>query len=120
MQQSALWFDVFLDAVGGAVQAAGGVKRVASKLWPTLSQSSAEARLRCCLNADHAQKLDPDELLSIAKLGREAGCDSVMEFMARELGYELKVLTPVESKKRAKRIRRLALLDELKRLEDEE
>lgn len=120
MQQNTLWFDVILDAVGGCVQAAGGVKRVASKLWPTLSQSSAEARLRCCLNPDHAQKLDPDELLAIALLGREVGCFTIMEFMARELGCELKILPVAESKKRANRLRRMAILDELKRLEDEE
>lgn len=120
MQQIEAWHDNILDALGGTVQAAGGAKRVAAKLWPVLDQSSATARLRCSLNPDHAQKLDPDELLAIVRLGKESGCDSVMEFLARELGYEIKPLTPVESKKRAKRIRRLALLDELKRLEDEE
>lgn len=120
MEQSGLWNDSILDAIGSAVQAAGGTKRVAGKLWPTLDHTSATARLRCCLNADHAQKLDPDELLAIARLGREAGADCVMQFLARELGYELKPLTQAEAKKRAKRVRRLALLDELKRLEDEE
>lgn len=120
MQQNALWFDVILDAVGGSVHVAGGVKRVAGKLWPTLSQSSAEARLRCCLNPDHAQKLDLNEFLAIAKLGRDCGDTGLCEFLARELGCEFKPLTTTESKKRAKRVRRLALLDELKRLEDEE
>jgi hypothetical protein len=120
VQQSDLWHDNVLDALGGAVQAAGGVKRVAGKLWPTLEQTTAAARLRGSLNPDHAQKLDPDELLAIARLGKESGDNSVMEFLARELGYELKPLAPAEAKKRAKRIRRLALLEELKRLEDEE
>lgn len=120
MQQSALWHETIFDSIGAAVVAAGGPKRVASKLWPTLDSSSASARLRGCLNPDHAQKLDPAELLTIARFAKDAGDNSLMEFLARELGYEVKPLAPVEAKKRAKRVRRLALLDELKRLEDEE
>lgn len=120
MSQTTLWADTIFDALGTAVQAAGGTKRVAAKLWPTLDSTSATARLRGCLNPEHAQKLDPDELLAIARFGKEAGENSVMEFLARDLGYELKPLSSAESKKRAKRVRRLALLEELKRLEDEE
>jgi hypothetical protein len=56
----------------------------------------------------------------ILRLAMEAGDASVMEYLARELGCEIKVLSPAEAKKRARRVRRLALLDELKRLEDEE
>lgn len=120
MEQPALWDDNILDALGGAVQTAGGVKRVASKLWPTLDPSIAAARLRSGLNPDHAQKLDPDEFLAIAKLGRDCGDTGLLEFLARELECEITPLAPAEYKKRAKRVRRLALLDELKRLEDEE
>lgn len=120
MQQNALWHDTIFDALGGAVQAAGGTKRVAGKLWPTLDSTSATARLRSSLNPEHAQKLDPAELLAIARLGKDAGDNSLMDFLARELGYEVKPLAPADAKKRAKRVRRLALLEELKRLEDEE
>lgn len=120
MQQSALFFDSIFDALGAAVQAAGGTKRVASKLWPTLDSTSATARLRGCLNPEHQQKLCPEELLAIARMGKEAGCNAAMQYLARDLGYEIKPLTPAETKKQIKRARRLALLEELKRLEDEE
>lgn len=120
MQQSALDLGTIYDAIGCAVQVAGGTKRVASKLWPALGQSSAEARLRCSLNPEHAQKLDPEELSMVIGLAMDAGNFSVMEFLARKHGFEIKPLSPVEAKKRARRVRRLALLDELKRLEDEE
>jgi hypothetical protein len=119
MMQTALWHDTIFDALGGAVQAAGGAKKVAGKLWPTLDSTSATARLRACLNPDHAQKLCPAELLMIARLAREVGDSSVMEFLARELGYEITPLAAEETKKRAKKARRMALLEELRRLEDE-
>ena len=119
MQQTVLWHDTIFDALSTAVQAAGGPKKVAAALWPALDSTSATARLRGCLNPDHAQKLCPQELLMLARLARNAGDHSVMNFCARELGYEIIPLAAEESKKRAKKARRMALLDELKRLEDE-
>jgi hypothetical protein len=53
MQQD-LWHDTIFDALGAAVQAAGGAKKVAAKLWPALDTTSANARLRAGLNPDHA------------------------------------------------------------------
>lgn len=117
MQQAALWHDSILDAVGAAVQAAGGHKSVAAKLWPATDLTSAAARLRASLNPDHAQKLCPEELLLVARLAKDAGDNSIMNFMARELGYQVEALSPAETKKRGVRARKLALLDELRRLE---
>ena len=116
MEQSDLWHENIYDALGAAVQAGGGKGRVAKKVWPNISATSAEARLRASLNVDHAQKLDPDEFLAIARIGKEYGDHSVMQFLARELGYEITPLKPAEAKKRAKRVRMQSLLDEFKRL----
>lgn len=118
--QQVLWHDSILDALGAAVQAAGGIKRVAGKLWPALDATSAAARLRACLNPDHAQKLDPEETDMIIGLAADADDHSVMQYLARKHGYELQRLTAEESAKRAKRARRLALLEELQRLEGDE
>lgn len=101
------------------MQAAGGVKKVGAKLWPALDPSSAASKLRSALSPDCAQKLCPEEVMLIQRLAREAGDGSIMEFQARELGYEITALSPAEAKKLARRSRRLALLEELKRLEDE-
>jgi hypothetical protein len=120
VQQAELWHDTILDALGAAVQAAGGVKKVSGRLWPTLDSVSSAARLRGALNPDHAQVLKPDELLHIGRLAREFGDSSVMNFLAREWGYAVEPLAPEQAKKRAKVTRRKALLDELRRLEDDE
>jgi hypothetical protein len=120
MDQSDLWDQNVYDALGAIVQAAGGMKRVGHKMWPTLNVGSAEARLRGCLNPDHAQKLDPEELLTLMRIGKEAGEHCMMQLLARELGYEIKPLKPAEAKKQAIRIRRKMLLEQLARLEDDE
>lgn len=120
MQQTDLWHDTIFDALGAAVQAAGGVKRVAGRLWPALDSSSATARLRGCLNPEHAQKLCPEEFVMIGELAREAGDSSIGSFLARAWSCEFKVIAPQDAKRRAKRARKLALLDELKRLEGDE
>ncbi len=119
MQQE-LWHETIFDALAGTVQAAGGTSKVARKLWPTLDSVSGPARLRACLNVDHAQKLCIEEMLLIAKIGKDAGDNSLMGFLARELGYDVKPISAVEAKKIAKRARKLALLEELKRLEQDE
>ena len=118
--QCALFHDNILDAIGAAVNAAGGNKVVAGRLWPSLGTDVASARLRSALNPDHAQKLDPSELLLIARLARDVGDHSIAQFYARELGYELAPLDPEQAAKRARKARRLALLAELERLEEDE
>jgi len=120
MQQSQLWHDSVYDALGAAVEAAGGRKKVAAKLWPALDSDSATARLRGGLNPEHAQKLDPAELLMIGRLARDGGDDSLMQFFAREWGYEVEPLSAPEAKKRAKKQRVSALLAELSRHLDDE
>jgi hypothetical protein len=120
VQQSDLWHDTVFDALGAAAQAAGGTKKVASKLWSTLDSTSATSRLRAGLNVDHQQKLCLLEAIAIARLGKEAGCHAFMQYLARDLGYEIKPLAAEDAKKRVRRDRRLALLEELKLLEDEE
>jgi hypothetical protein len=121
--QVPLWHDSIEDAIGTAVQALGGAKKVAELLWPVLARNkpqTAYTRLRHCLNPEKAEKLDPDELLAIARAAALIGEHSIMKYLARELGYSLTPLAPNEIEKRARRERVSALLEELKRLQVDE
>lgn len=120
MLQTDLWDDTIFDAVGAAIKAAGGVKFVAGKLWPALDPSSGASKLRSMLSAEHAQKLDLPELILIARLAKDHGDDSIMQFLSRELGYELRALAPAAAKKRARKQRISALLTEAARLAQED
>jgi len=115
MDQTKFWHETIYDALVMAVQASGGAKRVAAKIWPTLDPSTAQARLRGCLNVDRPEKLDPGELLTLAKIAREHGDNSLMEFLGRELCCEVKPIAPAVAKKREKLGRLLAQVDDIRR-----
>jgi hypothetical protein len=103
MNQSQLWYDSIFDAVGAAVQAAGGAKKVAGKLWPALGSDVGTARLRSGLNPDHAQKLCFSEFVMIARLAREAGDHSLMRYLGAELGYEVNPVHPIDESEQLRR-----------------
>lgn len=93
MHQATMFHDSIFDALGCAVQAAGGFKRVAHALWPTLLSEIGTTRLRSCLNPEHSQKLDLAEVLAIARMARDLGDHSVMQFLGQALGYEVAPVT---------------------------
>lgn len=120
MTQNELWHDTIYDALGAAVQAAGGVKQVAGRLWPALDITSAAARLWASMNPEHAQKLDLHELEMVDALAREAGDMSLPGYLARKWSFEARSLTPAEAKKQARKQRKLTLFAEIARLERED
>ena len=93
-RQAVMFHDTILDAIGTAVAAVGGIDKAAGILWPSKPVSTASARLRECLNANREQKLSPEEVLHLAKSAREQGDHSIMNYMAAELGYEIKPISP--------------------------
>ena len=92
--QSELFYETANDALGACIQAAGGFKRVAGLLWPSLKPDSAYARLKACLDDGKAEKLTADEIFAIAKMAREKGCHAFAQFAGSELDYEFKPITP--------------------------
>lgn len=89
--QAVLFHECFEDAVGTAVQAAGGVKRVAYALWPNAPLGHAERKMRDSLNVDRPEKFSPDELVRIIKLAREANDHSILKYLCAECGYQAPV-----------------------------
>jgi len=57
---------------------------------PTL----AAQKLRSCLNADHSQKLDIEELLLIKALAKETGSQATISYEAQQLGFAVTWLEP--------------------------
>src|SRR4051812_6681689 len=80
-------FDTINSALIECVKCCGGSKAVGSKLWPEKTVEAAQRHLLACLNEDKPERLSPDQLLLLMRMGRERGCHDVMAFMADTLGY---------------------------------
>ncbi|MFC5524032.1 hypothetical protein [Polaromonas jejuensis] len=83
-----LFHESLNDALREVVAACSGPKQVAAKLWPEKTPDAAHRLLLDCLNETRAERLDPDRLRMLLKLGRNAGCHAAMNYLLRDLGYE--------------------------------
>lgn len=87
MSQEALFYETFNDALDSVVKACGGAKAVGSKLWPEKTADAAHRLLLACLNEDRVEKLGPEHVLMILRMGRERGAHAAINFLSRESGY---------------------------------
>lgn len=85
--QAALFSEDVHDAVKDVIRALGGTKEVGRKLRPELTADSAGHWLKDCLNPERRHRLDPEQLLWLLRAGRDAGCHSLMNYLADEAGY---------------------------------
>ena len=86
--QTPLFCESIFEAASDVVRALGGPKVVGGKLWPEKGVDASATLLRDCLNPHRRERLDPEQLLLLAKLGRDAGCHSLMHYFADATGYE--------------------------------
>lgn len=86
-EQAHLFHDSIYDAIGAVVSALRGKKEVASLLWPHLKEQTAYTRLSHCLSDEFPEKLSPEELLFLARKGREIGCHAIAAYISSECDY---------------------------------
>lgn len=90
-----LFHESLSDALREVIAACGGPKLVAGKLWPEKSPDAAHRLLLDCLNETRPERLDPDRLRMLLRLGRDAGCHAAINWLLQDLGYEdCKTLDP--------------------------
>lgn len=80
--------DVY-DAIRDAIRALGGAKVVGHRLRPEKSVDAAERWLLDCVNPHRHEKLDPEQVLLIARWACEAGHHGLIAFVCRSAGYTL-------------------------------
>lgn len=103
-EQQPLFFDSIHDAVGSVVVALGGKKVVGPLLWPHLKEQTAYTRLAHCLSDEFPEKLAPEEILFLARKGREIGCHAIAAYLLMDCGYAPPV--PVDPVNEAEALRR--------------
>jgi len=110
-QQESLFYEDVYDVLKAMVQAAGGTKAIASRLWPHKPIAEAQRELLDALNRDRPRKLDPEETLAIMRFSREAGFHGGKHWIDADIGYQ--PTAPADPK-----IERDRLADELARAAD--
>lgn len=87
MLQESLFVDSIYDALRGIVERAGGLKAVGLRLRPTKSADEAGRWLADCLNTSRPEKLDPEDVLHLLRIGREANYHGAKYWIDTECGY---------------------------------
>jgi hypothetical protein len=85
--QSFLFHESLADALKEVIAVAGGTKSVACKLWPEKTPDAAQRTLLDCLNENRPEKLSPEQVLFLMRLGREIGCHAAINYITRDSGY---------------------------------
>src|SRR5262245_6951618 len=83
-----LFLEDIYDALRAIVAALGGPKVVACKLWPMTPPEQARRQLLDALNRDNPRKLDPEEVMALLRMGRDAGFHEAKHWIDGTLGYE--------------------------------
>ena len=94
--QGSLFHERFEDALDEVIRVCGGRKAFAVEMWPDKPARDAHNLLDACLNPERRERFSPTQVMYIARRGADAGCHAVMQFLGRELGYDIKPVTKAE------------------------
>ena len=57
-----------------------------------------------CLNEHRAERLSPEHLLMLARMGKDVGCHAILHYQCQEVGYSMP--TPIEPRDEAADLQR--------------
>ena len=101
MDQPPLFVESIYDALRAITQHLGGAKTVGARLWPAKSVDDARKHLLDCLNPERNEKLDPEQVVLLFRLAREANFHVAKHWFDAETGYQpSKPMDPVEEESR--------------------
>ena len=87
MQQERLFYEDVNEALRELVNHLGGAKRVGPMLWPEKSVEQAHTLLLACFNSERRERLTPEQVMLLLRLGREQGRHSAMNYICEDAGY---------------------------------
>lgn len=86
--QGTLFYEDIFDVARAMVQAVGGAKCVAGRLWPHKPIAEAQRELLDCLNRERPRKFCIEEFLAIMRMAREAGFHQGKHWIDQDTGYQ--------------------------------
>lgn len=99
--QPELFHESIESALTFVVAALGGNKKVAGLMRPELNAAAAATWLANCLNDGRPERLNPEQLFLLMRMGREAGIHDAANFAMAETGYEKPVPMTIEDERDA-------------------
>lgn len=88
MTQGALFYEDIFDVARAMVQAAGGAKAVAARIWPHRPIAEAHREILDCLNRERPRKFCIEEFLEVMRMAREAGFHQGKHWIDENTGYQ--------------------------------
>ena len=96
-----LFVEDIYDALRSIVWHLKGPKVVGPRLWPAKEEERAANDLRDCLNRDNPRKFEPEEIIALFRMGREADFHRAKHWLDRATGYrDSEPLDPVIERNR--------------------
>jgi len=103
MTQQPLFCEDIYEALRTIGQAYGGSKKIGSFLWPDKPLDKAAQLWTDCLNRARPEKLDPEQVIAVLKIGRQIGSHAGMAFIANQCGYKYETVEPEDERARLMR-----------------
>ncbi len=105
MDQPALFYDSYLEALRDDVLVSGGAKVVGKLLFPEKEVEAARNALNDCLNAARRERLSDEQERLIIRRAREVrGFSAAVYFLCDDTGFERpKALNPEDEKAKLQR-----------------
>lgn len=98
MNQQPLFCDDIYEALRTIGQAYGGSKKMGGYLWPDKPLDKAAQLWTDCLNRSRPEKLDPEQVVAVFKIGRQISCHAGMAFLADHCSYKYEPVEPEDEK----------------------
>lgn len=103
MTQQPLFCEDIYEALRTIGQAYGGSKKIGAYLWPDKPIEKASELWANCLNRTRPEKLDPEQVIAVLKIGRQIGCHAGMAYIANQCGYKYETVEPEDERARLQR-----------------
>lgn len=103
MTQQPLFCEDIYEALRTVGQAYGGSKKLGSLLWPDKPIDKAAELWANCLNRARPEKLDPEQVLLVLKIGREINCHAGIDFICKQTNYKYEAFEPEDEKAKLSR-----------------
>lgn len=104
MTQQSLFHEDIYEALKTIGQMYGKPKKIGAMLWPEMAADKAGERWANCLNRTRPEKLDPEQVLLVLKIGRQIGCHAGMQFISEFCGYKYEPVEPEDEKAKLQRL----------------